>query len=125
MSRILMVDDLEPFRMLVRTILSFEGHEVYEAQSGPQAVQMVTENQFDLVLMDISMPGEFDGLEACRRIRQRPELKKLPIVMVSASSTEGVPAVAASVGANRYLYKPFRTSDLIETVSKLLTKTQP
>lgn len=120
MSRILMVDDLEPFRMLVRTILSFEGHEVYEAQSGPQAVQMVTENQFDLVLMDISMPGEFDGLEACRRIRQRSELKKLPIVMVSAKSSEAVRGSAVSLGATCYLDKPFRSNDLIDTVSRLL-----
>lgn len=120
MSRILMVDDVAAFRHMARTVLSFDSHELLEAESGPQAVVLAASTAPDLVLMDIWMPGAYDGIEACRRIRQLPGLSAVPVVMLTASDDMHTRTQARAAGACAYLVKPFRPSELMQVLQQCL-----
>ena len=77
MSKILVVDDEMQIRKLIRKYAEFDGHEVFEAENGMQAVTMVRKNEFDAVIMDIMMP-ELDGFSACREIRRTSNVRTRP-----------------------------------------------
>ena len=100
MSRILIAEDAALFRQIVRTVLSFVGHELFEAESGPQALRLAKEVVPDLVLMDVHMPGEFDGIETCRRMRGATALRHVPIVMLTAFDDPMMRSRAEDAGAD-------------------------
>lgn len=122
MSRILIAEDAALFRQIVRTVLSFDGHELFEAESGPQALRLAKEVVPDLVLMDVHMPGEFDGIETCRRMRGATALRHVPIVMLTAFDDPMMRSRAEDAGADAYLVKPFHPTEFIETVVRSLEK---
>lgn len=116
---VVVVEDQADIRKLVRMTLSICEAEVYEADSGDSGLRLVNELRPPVVLMDIMMPGEVDGLEACRRIKQDPRLNNTRVVMLTARGQEADLAAGKAAGADAYLVKPFSPLELLDTVAEL------
>jgi two-component system KDP operon response regulator KdpE len=106
----LIVDDEASFRRVLRTSLAQNGFAIDEAQSGEEAVAILTRYAFDLVLLDVNMPG-IGGVEACREIRARSP--KIGIVMVTVQDGESEMVRALEAGADDYIIKPIRLRELV------------
>jgi CheY-like chemotaxis protein len=113
-SRVLVIDDEQSIRMLVRMHLEDEGYEVAEAESGEQGLALVDTTAPDLVLLDIRLP-DMDGFDVLRRLVERPSPPR--VVMMSAHSSEPTLERAKREGSSAYLVKPFRQAELLEVVS--------
>jgi putative two-component system response regulator len=119
--RILIVDDEEPNRDLLRQMIGVFGHEAELAKDGFEALAKLQLN-IDLVLLDVVMPG-MDGFEVALRIRGAPETRDLPIIMVTARSGKEDRLRAVEVGANDFIAKPFDMTELkVRTASLLKMK---
>ncbi len=109
---ILVVDNMATNRRLVRTALSNSDYRILEAKDGEEALQLINEQDINIVLLDIAMPG-MNGLEVCKRIRQIEKMRLLPVIMlVSEEDTESMMNSIHS-GVTDYLTKPFRPSELM------------
>jgi two-component system cell cycle response regulator DivK len=116
---VLIVEDFEDNRFMMRRLLEMSGYEVLEAVNGEEAVQMAAIAHPSLILMDLSLPL-LDGLAATRRIRQYPDLRDVPIVAVSAHDTADFHADALAAGCNDYVTKPIDFDQLEVLLKKLL-----
>ena len=117
MQKVLVVDDEEPIRELLRYNLEKEGYAVETASDGLKAVEMAKKFHPDLVLLDIMMPV-MDGVEACRRIREIPEIQKTFVIFLTARSEEYSEVAAFDVGADDYITKPIKPRALISRADK-------
>lgn len=122
-KRILVVDDEEDIRKLVRRLLTEKGHEVIEAERGLLALRLVKEQAPDLILLDAMLP-ELHGFDIARRIKGSEKYGAIPILMMSAVYRGGRIAedLKANYGIEDYIEKPFRIADLLAKVQKLLTR---
>ncbi|HEY3128458.1 MAG TPA: response regulator [Acidobacteriota bacterium] len=111
-KRILVVDDEEQNRLLLRDLLEVQGYEVSEAEDGEQALQKTAEVQPDLVLLDLMMP-KLDGFEVCRRLKRNPETAPIPILLVTSLNERNVRLTGIEAGANDFLNKPIDAQDLV------------
>ena len=125
MPAVLIVDD-DPFiRKLVATTLEdVSGFELMEAGDGREALEVAGRNAPELVFLDIDMPV-LDGLEACRRLRARPETSEATIVMLTAAAGEAAEREAEEAGADLFLTKPFSPLELLRLVHGLGDGTAP
>lgn len=114
--RILVVDDTEELAEILTFVLAREGAEVEVATDGHQAVERVAATTFDVVLMDVGLPG-IDGLEACRRITAHRETV---VVMLSARDASTDREAGAAAGAAGYLSKPFTPRALVDGLREIL-----
>ncbi len=121
-KRILVVDDSETFRTLMVHILGAHGYHVATAQDGAEALARLAAFQPAVVLMDVQMPG-VDGYEACRRIRNNPATRDIPVLLVSADTGAANGAIAA--GADDFMGKPFGLDDLLVRINSLTTLDAP
>ena len=119
MYKILVVDDEERIRQIVRKYAEFEGHEVTEAADGMQAVKLCREKKFDIIIMDIMMP-ELDGFSACREIRKTCQT---PIIMLSARGEEYDKINGFSLGIDDYVVKPFSPKELMLRIDAVMKRT--
>jgi two-component system, OmpR family, KDP operon response regulator KdpE len=119
---ILVVDDEPPFRRVLHTSLTARGFSVEEAGSGEQAIAVVRQRPFDMLLLDINMPG-MGGIEACRRIRAL--MPHLGIVMVTVRDAEHDMVQALEAGADDYVTKPFRFGELVARLRAVLRRVAP
>ncbi len=110
-GRILIVDDQEANRLLLRDLLESQGHEVAEAVDGVEALQRVADAAPDVVLLDVGMPG-IDGFEVCRRLKAEPATATIPVLLVTALSQRDQRLLGIGAGANDYITKPIDKSDL-------------
>ena len=110
-GRVLIVDDQEPNRLLLKDLLEAQGHEVIEAADGAEALQQVTARMPDVVLLDVGMPG-MDGFEVCRRLKADPSTASIPVLLVTALSQRDQRLLGIGAGANDYITKPVDKSDL-------------
>ena len=108
-KRILVVDDDPPIQRILRRNLSVSGYEVLVANNGEDALEMVQVHKPDLILLDLGLPGEVDGMEVCRQVR---EWTQTPIIILSARTEEGHKVEALDLGADDYLTKPFSNGEL-------------
>jgi DNA-binding response OmpR family regulator len=108
-TRLLIVDDIEENRRLLGRRFARRGFEIVEADSGPRALDLIARRTFDLVLLDIMMPG-IDGIEVLRRIRARHSPESLPVIMVTAKAFSKDIVEAIALGANDYVVKPVNFS---------------
>jgi two-component system KDP operon response regulator KdpE len=119
LGRILVVDDEPQIRRVMRTALVSEGYEVSDARTGDDALNLIRCEKYDLVLLDINMPG-ISGLQTCREIRQG---SSLPIIMVTVRNAEREKVQALDAGADGYLTKPFGVSELLARIRAVLRRT--
>jgi CheY-like chemotaxis protein len=121
---ILLVDDEEPNRLLLGRRLSIEGYRVTTAGGGRQALELLSEQPFDLVLLDLFMP-EMDGLATLDAIRADPRLDGMPVVMLTASNHRASVVHCLSLGAVDYVIKPVNPADFGRRVRRQLTPDVP
>ena len=118
---ILVVEDFEDNRFMMRRLLEMSGYRVVEAVNGEQAVEAAERERPDLILMDLSLP-KLDGLAATRRIREQNGAARVPIVAVSAHDTTDFHADALAAGCDEYVTKPIDFDQLEELLTRLLGK---
>lgn len=111
-GRILVVDDAPQIRRVMRTALSAEGYVVDDARTAEEAIEKVHDGKYDLVLLDINMPG-IGGLEACRSIRA---VSDMAIIMLTVRSAERDKIEALDAGADDFVSKPFSTPELLARI---------
>lgn len=118
--RVLITDDKAEMRKLVRLSLDLDNIELYEAETGESALETVMHIKPQLVLMDVMMPGDIDGLRACRWIKDAQELAGTIVIMLSARAQRSDIEAGRMAGADDYIVKPFSPTKLRETVSSYL-----
>jgi DNA-binding response OmpR family regulator len=118
-KRILVVDDDENILNLEKTILEQRGFDVIGAGGGAQALELLSQRTFDLVLLDVMMP-EVDGFTVCRRIKEDPRLKDLPVIFLTAKGGGEALAEGFESGAVMYINKPFTANKLLTIVNTML-----
>ncbi|MGH9163126.1 MAG: response regulator transcription factor [Vicinamibacteraceae bacterium] len=121
MSRVLVVEDDADIADLVRLYLQRAGHEVQCLHSGADALRLMLESMPDVVVLDRMLPG-VDGLEILRLVRTTPELKRIPILMLTARAAEAERIQGLEVGADDYVTKPFSAKELVARVAALLRR---
>jgi len=117
---IMVVDDIEANRLLIRDLLELRGHEVLEAPDGVTALELVAEHAPEVVLLDVQMPG-IDGLEVCRRLKASPQTASIPVILVTALSDREHRLSGIRSGASDYITKPIDGTDLVLRVHNALT----
>lgn len=115
---LLVVDDEERIRMMIRKYAEFEGHTVTEASDGMQAVALCREQTFDLIVLDVMMP-ELDGFSACRQIRKDHDM---PVIMLSARGEEYDKIHGFELGVDDYVVKPFSPRELMMRISAVMKR---
>lgn len=116
---VLLVEDTEDNRFMMRRLLEMTGYRVIEAMNGEEAVKLAQSETPQLILMDLSLPV-IDGLAATRLIRKLPEFKSTPIIAVSAHDTSDFQLEAIQAGCNRYITKPIDFNELEDLIKQLL-----
>ena len=118
MFKILVVDDEVRIRSIIKKYAEFEGHTVYEAGDGMEAVHLCRNNEFDIIIMDIMMP-ELDGFSACREIRKQTDT---PIIMLSARGEEYDKINGFELGIDDYVVKPFSPKELMLRIDAIMKR---
>jgi len=118
-KRILVVDDDENILNLEKTILEQKGFDVTSAAGGGQALKLLSENTFDLILLDVMMP-EVDGFTVCRKIKDDARLKDIPVIFLTAKGGGEALAEGFESGAVMYINKPFTANKLLTIVNTML-----
>jgi DNA-binding response OmpR family regulator len=118
---VLVVDDDASIRQLLRLYLERDGHRVAEAADGAVALELATATRFDLVLLDVMLPG-VDGLEVCRSLR---DVGDTPIVLLTARSGDSDKVIGLDLGADDYIVKPFSPRELMARVRAQLRRHRP
>ncbi len=118
-ATILIVDDFDDTRLLLRTWLEKKGYRVIEAENGKEAVTTAEDKRPDLIIMDVEMP-ELDGLSATRQIRALENFERVPIVAVSAYGADQFRADALNAGCNEYVSTPFEPEELEQLIITLI-----
>jgi two-component system cell cycle response regulator DivK len=118
-KRILVVEDQEDNRQILRDLLGNAGYEMTEAENGQDGVAAATAQRPDLILMDIQLPV-MDGYEATRRIKADPALKDIPIIAVTSYALSGDESKALAAGCDAYVTKPYSPRQLLAKVKEFL-----
>jgi DNA-binding response OmpR family regulator len=118
-KRILLADDEENLRLLVRMAIEDAGHQIVEAGDGEHALALAREHRPDLIVLDWMMPG-LTGLEVTRSVRSEPDLRGIPILLITAKGQEEDRHIGMEAGATDYLVKPFSPLELAHRVEELL-----
>ena len=118
MSKILVVDDEEKIRFIIKKYAEFEGHEIKEAADGIEAVKMCDKEDFDLIILDVMMP-ELDGFSACKMIKAK---KDIPVIMLSARGEEYDRIHGFESGVDDYVVKPFSPKELMMRVNVVVSR---
>lgn len=118
MERILIVDDEEKIRTIIKKYAEFEGYEIVEARDGMEAIQICREQDFDVIIMDVMMP-ELDGFSSCREIRKD---KDIPVIMLSARGEEYDKLHGFELGIDDYVVKPFSPKELMMRVKVVISR---
>ncbi len=120
-KQILVVDDERDLRKMLSSYLTAAGYEVTEATNGEAGLELATKRAFDLVILDVGLPG-IDGFEVLRRLR---EVSQVPVIMLTARAEEVDRIVGLTVGADDYVTKPFSPRELTARISAVLRRARP
>jgi CheY-like chemotaxis protein len=118
-KRILVVDDDENILNLEKTILEQKGFQVTTAAGGAEALKVLADQSFDLILLDVMMP-EVDGFTVCRKIKEEPRLRDIPVIFLTAKGGGEALAEGFESGAVMYINKPFTANKLLTIVNTML-----
>src|SRR5262245_55772224 len=119
MKRILLVEDTEDNRVIVRDLVSSAGYELIEAADGAEGLALAEKEKPDLILMDIQLPI-MDGYEATRRIKANPALKNIPVIAVTSYALSGDEEKARNAGCDDYIAKPYSPRHMLAKVREIL-----
>jgi CheY-like chemotaxis protein len=123
LQTILLVEDFDDTRLMMRMWLTKNGYRVVEAETGEEAISVAQREQPDLIIMDVMMPG-MNGLDATQRIREYQALRRTPIVAVSAYGANEYRSLAIDAGCNEYVSTPFDPNELAELIKNLIAKSE-
>jgi two-component system cell cycle response regulator DivK len=118
-KRVLVVEDHQDNRRILRDLLTSAGYEMIEAVTGEDGVALAEAHRPDLILMDIQLPG-LDGYEATRRIKANPALRPIPIIAVTSYALSGDDAKALEAGCDAYITKPYSPRELLAKIRQYL-----
>ena len=118
---VLIVEDEEMLRKLETIVLKLRGYDVIAVSNGQAALDALTGQKPDLVLLDVMLPG-IDGFDICQHIKNTPSTKDIPVILLTAKKTEEDMKMGFQVGADEYFTKPFRSAALVEGINKLLNR---
>ncbi|MFC4320377.1 response regulator transcription factor [Litchfieldia salsa] len=119
MAKILLAEDEEVLRMLVVDTLEDEGHEVEEARDGEEAIQFITNNNYNLILLDYMMPI-YTGLDVIEKVRKELGKADAKIMMLSAKNQKTDQQKVMEAGANYFMSKPFSPKELVDRIEEIL-----
>lgn len=117
--QILVVEDQDAIRRMIEALVGARGYGVTAVSTGSRAIDIATTNPPDLVLLDLMLPGQYDGFAVCERLRHEPKTCRIPIVIISALDDEQSRAKAAAAGATAYYSKPFSPIALLKEIERL------
>jgi CheY-like chemotaxis protein len=120
-KRILVVEDQDSIRRMIEALVTARGYDVTAVGTGAKAIDVATTDPPDLVLLDLMLPGQYDGFEVCRRLRADTTTRRIPILVVTAMDDEGARARATEAGANAFFTKPFSPIALLKEIDRLGT----
>ena len=118
-KRILVVEDQEDNRQIVRDLLTANDYELTEAENGQEALAAVAKDRPDLILMDIQLPV-MDGYETTRRIKADPSLRSIPVIAVTSYALSGAEEKARAAGCNDFVPKPYSPRQLLAKIRQYL-----
>jgi len=121
-KRVLLVEDNEFNRKIVRNLLAKQPYELLEAHDGEAGVAAARRDRPDVIVMDVQLP-KLSGLDATRALRAEPETKDIPIIVVTSFALSGDQKKAMDAGASAYLAKPYSPRQLLETIRKMIGDT--
>jgi two-component system alkaline phosphatase synthesis response regulator PhoP len=119
LPKILLVEDFDDTRLMMKLWLERRGYRVIEAETGEEAIVLARSEAPDLIIMDVMMPG-MNGLDATHRIRQDQALRRTPIVAVSAYGSDEYRGLALEAGCDEYVSTPFEPSELAALINTML-----
>lgn len=119
MKKVLIIEDHADIRRLIRMTLEFESCSVHEANNGAAGLELAETLHPDIMLLDVMMPGELDGLEVCRRVKASETLRDTRVVMLSARGTAADIERGHQAGADAYIVKPFSPLQLIKMINEI------
>jgi DNA-binding response OmpR family regulator len=117
--QILIVEDSDSIRHLIETLVSARGHQVEAVPNGAKGVDAALARPPDLILLDLHLPGGFDGFEVCRKIRAAESTRSVPIIVISSLTDDSSKHRAADAGATAYYTKPFSPTALLKEIESL------
>lgn len=117
--KILVCEDQDSIRKMIEALVQARGYHVVAVASGAKALETALTNPPDLVLLDLMLPGPYDGFEVCRRLRAEESTRSVPVVIISALEDEESRARARDAGATAYYTKPFSPIALLKEIERL------
>ncbi len=117
--RILVVEDQDSIRKMIEALVRARGYDVVAVPNGAKGIDVASTDPPDVVLLDLMLPGQYDGFEVCRRLRTDPATSKVPVVIISALDDQESRAKAAAAGATAYYTKPFSPIALLKEIDRL------
>ncbi len=116
--KILVVEDQDSIRRMIEALVTGRGHQVTGVANGAKALEACMHSAPDVVLLDLNLPGLYDGFEVCRRLRLDPATRTVPVVIISALDDAESRSRAADAGATAYYTKPFSPIALLKEIEK-------
>ena len=117
--KILVCEDQDSIRKMIEALVQARGYEVIAVASGAKALDVAVTNPPDVVLLDLMLPGQYDGFEVCRRLREEHSTRAIPVVIISALDDADSRSRATQAGATAYYTKPFSPIALLKEIDRL------
>jgi CheY-like chemotaxis protein len=117
--RILVVEDQDSIRRMIEALVQARGYQVTAVSSGAKAIDVAMTDPPDIVLLDLNLPGQYDGFDVCQRLRSDPATRHVPVVIISAMDDDESRARATAAGATAYYTKPFSPIALLKEIDRL------
>jgi DNA-binding response OmpR family regulator len=117
--RILVVEDQDSIRRMIEALVQARGHQVTAVGSGAKAIDVALTDPPDIVLLDLNLPGQYDGFDVCQRLRADAATCNVPVVIISAMDDDESRARATAAGATAYYTKPFSPIALLKEIERL------
>jgi CheY-like chemotaxis protein len=117
--RILVVEDQDSIRRMIEALVQARGYQVTAVSSGAKAIDVALTDAPDIVLLDLNLPGQYDGFDVCQKLRADPATHNVPVVIISAMDDDESRARAGAAGATAYYTKPFSPIALLKEIDRL------
>ena len=117
--RILVVEDQDSIRRMIEALVQARGYQVTAVSSGAKAIDVALTDPPDIVLLDLNLPGQYDGFDVCTKLRADAQTRTVPVVIISAMDDDDSRARATAAGATAYYTKPFSPIALLKEIDRL------